>query len=285
MRQLKPFLTHAQQLDFMEQRGLEINDRTFALKHLRNIGYYRLSGYTRTLLHNKKYKEGTTFRHLIDIYKLDNDFRLLILRYTHYIEITFKADISYYHSKKYTSTGYRNPDTFYRKDWHQCFIGKLDCDMEHTTNDMVLHYKRKYGGQIPLWVCVEVMTFGEIARLYQNLKKEEKKIFTHKYNLSRKQIDRWIESCVNARNTAAHCGRFYNRPFTRIPVLIHKKQKHLICNSSAFAFVYVIYRLLPEPELRNKMIEDLEKLFEQYKDIDINPMGFSTQWKEIMVEN
>ena len=41
----KPFLTIDQQLDLIASRGLDIGDRDYAADCLKNIGYYRLSGY------------------------------------------------------------------------------------------------------------------------------------------------------------------------------------------------------------------------------------------------
>ena len=64
MEYTKPFLTFEQRADlFMNDRGM-VADRDDLINHLRDVGYYRLSGYWH--IHKKQdsdeFWEGTTFR-------------------------------------------------------------------------------------------------------------------------------------------------------------------------------------------------------------------------------
>ena len=45
MKPLKPWLAFADQLQLLQARGLEVNNRAAALDYLERLGYYRLSGY------------------------------------------------------------------------------------------------------------------------------------------------------------------------------------------------------------------------------------------------
>ena len=45
MKPLKPWLAFTEQLDVLQARGLEVEDRAAALDYLERLGYYRLSGY------------------------------------------------------------------------------------------------------------------------------------------------------------------------------------------------------------------------------------------------
>ena len=45
MKELKPWVSFAQQLELLQARGLEVEDRAAALDYLERLGYYRLSGY------------------------------------------------------------------------------------------------------------------------------------------------------------------------------------------------------------------------------------------------
>ena len=45
MKPLKPWLAFAQQLEVLQERGLQVEDRAAALDYLERLGYYRLSGY------------------------------------------------------------------------------------------------------------------------------------------------------------------------------------------------------------------------------------------------
>ncbi|KAE9627468.1 Abi family protein [Aeromonas veronii] len=41
----KPWLSHREQLNQLQQRGMTVTDEEAALDYLERIGYYRLSGY------------------------------------------------------------------------------------------------------------------------------------------------------------------------------------------------------------------------------------------------
>ena len=81
----KPFLSYAQQLDKLEnEKNLVIEDRIYAEAMLRRISYFALiSGYKK-LFRNPttwKYKDNTTFKEIVALYKFDESLRELFLKY------------------------------------------------------------------------------------------------------------------------------------------------------------------------------------------------------------
>ena len=46
MKYQKPHLTYEEQIELLRDRGLIISNPAQAIRHLKRIGYYRLSGYT-----------------------------------------------------------------------------------------------------------------------------------------------------------------------------------------------------------------------------------------------
>lgn len=70
----KPFLTFEQQADIlMRDRGM-VADRDVLVRHLQDVGYYRLGGYWH--IHKKRgtdeFWEGTTFDHVWELLSLRN---------------------------------------------------------------------------------------------------------------------------------------------------------------------------------------------------------------------
>ena len=69
-------------VNLLASRGLQICDRNKAIQHLENIGYYRLSAYMYPLLKMPKtahlYKEGSTFKKVMMLYRFDKKLRLLM---------------------------------------------------------------------------------------------------------------------------------------------------------------------------------------------------------------
>ena len=77
----KRFESSENLVDLLESRGLQICDRNKAIQYLDNIGYYRLSAYMYPLLKMPKtahlYKEGSTFKKVMMLYRFDKKLRLL----------------------------------------------------------------------------------------------------------------------------------------------------------------------------------------------------------------
>ncbi|MFC7062645.1 Abi family protein [Halobacillus seohaensis] len=65
----------------------------------------------------------------------------------------------------------------------------------------VEHHYKNYAGNFPVWVAMEVTSFGTIAKLYKNLKEELKKnIATVYYNVPYYYIESWLQSLTNVKN-------------------------------------------------------------------------------------
>lgn len=79
----KPFLTYAEQVDLLLQRGMLIEDRQAAILDLRRLGYYRLSAYwypfrVRVFDHREgldtpqdSFHQGVSFSSIVSNYEFD----------------------------------------------------------------------------------------------------------------------------------------------------------------------------------------------------------------------
>lgn len=78
----KRFESSENLVNLLESRGLQIYDRNKAIQYLDNIGYYRLSAYMYPLLKMPKtahlYKEGSSFKKVMMLYRFDKKLRLLM---------------------------------------------------------------------------------------------------------------------------------------------------------------------------------------------------------------
>lgn len=86
-------------VNLLESRGLQICDRNKAIQYLDNIGYYRLSAYMYPLLKMPKtahlYKEGSTFKKVMMLYRFDKKLRLLMFNEIEKIEIAIRPSSPY----------------------------------------------------------------------------------------------------------------------------------------------------------------------------------------------
>lgn len=76
----KPFLTPALQIEILKSHGLAITDKEKAIRWLRRIGYYRLTGYLYPFREaDGAFLEGTSIEHALSLYAFDKKLRLLVL--------------------------------------------------------------------------------------------------------------------------------------------------------------------------------------------------------------
>ncbi len=114
----KPPKTYQEQIELLISRGLIIKDTKRAERHLSAISYYRLSAYMLPYKQwdengfTDKYKLGTTWNQVHDLYVFDRKFRILIFDAIERLEIAIRTQIIYQLSHKYGSHWQDNKDLF-----------------------------------------------------------------------------------------------------------------------------------------------------------------------------
>lgn len=213
--------TIKQQIEILEERGCEINDIEYAKKCLTNINYYRLAHYFAPFKDSKKgrYKKGTTFEDGMRLYEFDRQLRRLIMTFLEEIEISFRAIVSNYHAMKYGALGYLNASTFDSGHNHASHLTRIERLMElNESEDFVKHHKNKYGGVMPVWVAMELFSFGNLTYFYIDMKEADQKELSAKYyNLNYRMVENYLLCLSDLRNACAHYTRLYENPLPMIP--------------------------------------------------------------------
>src|SRR5574344_342268 len=109
MKPLKPWLAFTEQLDVLQARGLEVENRAAALDYLNRLGYYRLSGYWYPLreidressarlgrpVREDRFVPGSRFEDVVKLYVFDKKLRLLALDALERIEMAVRVDVAH----------------------------------------------------------------------------------------------------------------------------------------------------------------------------------------------
>jgi len=283
---IKPPTTHNEQVKKYKDRNLYIEDSEKAENTLRNISYYRLSAYGLTLKdHKDQYKDGVTFEQLLSLYEFDKRLRLLLIGALETIEIAFRTHISYETAHKFGPLGYKDKENFIKEKFHTKSLEELDVLLSKSRKGelFIQHHYKKYNGNIPIWVAVEITSFGFLSKFYRNLKKDLKKhIADVYYKVPFIYLESWLQTLSNVRNICAHYGRLYNKKLTFEPKLFKEEARHFK-NDYIFAAIYIIQRLLTKTE-GNRFLTDLEALISEYEEnIEFCRIGFPQNWKLLLV--
>jgi abortive infection bacteriophage resistance protein len=275
------------QLLKLEHRGCIIEDRTFAKGILEKINYYRLTNYFEIFQQNsKRYLPETSFKRVVRIYDFDRRLRGQLLIFLEEIEISMRAVISNFHALKYGALGYLNDSTFNHHHNHNHFTSRLSRLLEtNTEKNFVSHYNRKHSGSFPLWVMMELFSFGMLAHFFKSLHKQDKKEIAEKHfdgKFSAGHIESWLDSMAALRNHCAHYSRLYANHIEPAPKPLEDLPFRM--GSDMFSFIYVIRQMyIKRIGGESNLATQLGALFEEYGDaIDLKALGFPEGWEEIL---
>lgn len=291
---LKPALTYNQQIERLKViHKLTISDDALALCILAQVNYYRLSAYGIGLKKSsnpEEYRDDITLEHIFRLYCFDSEFRNNIIHIVEQLEIMLRTRISYYLGITYGPEGYTDVRNFIDKQdrqgqsIHSKIMESLKREIQHNKNlPLVKHHLETYGGHFPIWVAVEIMTFGNIASLFDIMKTEDKKEISILFGTSPSHLKSWILALVEIRNICAHYNRLYNMPLKQTPFLYRENRKYRNEQNKVFPIVLVIKRMLCANEQWESFLKDINKTMNKYRDVVVlSFIGFPSEWYEIL---
>lgn len=294
MEELKNASTYDEQIDrLVNCHNVIVNDRNIAEDILKRVGYYRLSGYGIGLKkkdNREEYFDGITIESLYRLYAFDSKFRNLLIHVIEQIEIQLRAQISYYLGHKYGPECHKDRALFddkinkKGKSVYDSIISDFEYERERQKRiPFVKHHNEKYGGHFPIWVAVELFTFGNLTSLYSIMKTEDQKEIAQIYDTIPKHFNSWILSLLEVRNICAHYTRLYNMPLKQEPYLYRENKACKGTTNKVFPVLIIIKRMIDNEDIWNAFYEAMEKLIVEYKDvIRLSYMGFPENWEELL---
>ena len=280
----KYFSTFEQQVNWLQdEKHLIISHRQFAENALRHIGYFPLIGGYKHLFRvplTKIYKKDTTFEEIVALYEFDAELRELFFKYLLQIERHLRSLMSYYFSEMYgeSQSAYLDARNFNNTRKTQKTIVRLIATLHHaatTTDYAYINYYRNTYDNIPLWVLVNVLTFGNLSKMYQVFPQSlQSKVCKDIGTVNRKQMEQFLSILTKFRNVCAHGERLFTyRTVDAIADLpIHKKlnipmdvEQYIYGKKDLFAAVIAFRYLLPSADFRI-FKRRLTRLIDQTKD-------------------
>ena len=175
MKYDKPPLTFDQQIDRLIERGLQIPNRSLAVKTLQAISYYRFSAYFLPFQKEQnKFNDGTKFEDILQLYEFDRKLRLIFLDAIEWVEVGFRTHLTYYlaHQKFFGPLGYISAANFEKHFKHQEWLSKVKDDIGISKEVFVRHFFDKYSEpkDLPIWMMTEVISLNRLSIFFRFLK-------------------------------------------------------------------------------------------------------------------
>ena len=309
---IKPFLTYQQQIDkLVTEKHLIIKDISFAESKLKEIGYFNLIGGYKKPFRNpmtRIYINDTTFEDVYELYQFDNSLRKLIFQYLCQIERKVSTSIAYAFCEQFgeQQSEYLTKMNYNYTSSNQLKIDKLIKMLDRLANNNTdydyIIYQRNTHHNVPLWVLINTLTFGQISKMYSFLlSKTKSKVSLNFKFVNEKELEQYLKFLVLYRNVCAHNERlFSHRVYSEIPdTVLHKKleipkignqyskgKKDLFGVIIAFRYLLTNEDFLTFKKELTKLIEKYIKHSSRMTETELlDMMGFPINWKNITKYN
>ena len=250
MRYNKRPLSIQEQLELLQQRGLNIQNRELAAHFLEHIGYYRLSAYwlpfeqhhTTGNSRNHTFQPNTSFSQIIRLYAFDCELRHLVLEAIERIEISARTQWANALAMKYGAHAHLDKTLFASPHQHDQIVSRLEQDLKNSTETFVVHYRRNYDTPElpPIWAIVETLSFGSLSRWIKSTKDNAiKKSIAQNIGLPTvDSLEKTLHTLTPVRNVCAHHGRLWNRRFAMRPPTIKALRNQMATDRLAANHLY-----------------------------------------------
>ena len=230
----KPVKTANQIITDLQSKGIIVRNIPNAVNTLENINYFRFKIYLRHFMDESTgvYYPNTKFDEALELYRFDDELRDLIFSIIGRIEIKLRSKLDY------IVTGYTNKPFWYldksyvNENSMYSWWGKVNSSFIRSKDKFAVHYKENYYNTNdnykllpPFWIISELLTFGELRELYNNIDRNafnipgtrDNKIdeLSQQFGASNfSTLKNWIRSIRDVRNKCAHHSRLWNTNLT-----------------------------------------------------------------------
>jgi len=315
----KEFKTYRKLISILRVRGMSIkkgSEGSRIIRILQNENYYNIiNGYKKLFIKisststtDEVYKDGTTFDEVYFLYLFDRELRNIHLKYLLKLENNFKSIVSHSFSKKYGHDNYLKLENFNNSSSKDAAnIIRLISDIQQEiarqlskNNEMISHYIAEHG-YIPLWVLINVLTFGKITNFYFNMKESDKIVIAKEFGVQYRELHKYMTMLGFARNKCAHGERFYDISFSQ---RIHSKSiknfsilglprdksgSYIKGTCDAYSIAIIFKQLLSKQDFREfyfSIETAIKKLTKHIHTINVDEilyvMGYTNNWKNIL---
>lgn len=280
--------TYAEQVEQLRQRGMQVDDAERAAFYLQHLNYYRLGAYWLPFEADHgshRFRPGTRFEAVLDLYIFDRELRLLILDAIERFEVSARAQWAYQLAHQHGTHAHLDPGLAHNVERWQYNLDRLSDEVRRSDETFVKHLTQNYQEALPpVWAVCEVMSLGLLSRWYQNLRPmATRRAIASVYACDQRVLQSWLHHLTFIRNTCAHHSRLWNRDFTIIPELPRTKPASLATASIAgsrklyntlLILLHLMDAIAPDHHWRQRLVA----LIDTHQP-PVQAMGFPEGWR------
>lgn len=298
MNTSKPVLSFENLIKKIEEKNIIVKDIDKAKKILERINYQRLLVYRLHFIKSKK-ETKIVFNDIYKLYLFDKELKTLFYPILESIEFTLRAKIAYHLGIVLGVHCHLDLDNFNQTEQHEKLLDmlkwKLDPD-NYSRHQIIKYHQEKYDDDVPIYKIVEILTLGQLSKLFSNIKSKEiqseilKSFKRKEHKLNIKTISSWFKTITDVRNICAHHELLWNRKYEPVAIRnkvwkdsisFRNKDKEVY---SIFAIFLICKILMLDRDSFQIFISSFNDLIQSYSDIiQLSDLGFPDNWIEILL--
>lgn len=317
MEYVKPWISISDQIEKLESKGVRIGDRAVAASVLREVGYYRLTGYLYPFRESSSVTDEVGRRHVevYDRYRagtelgaagafiaFDRSLRLLVIEGVERIEVAVRTQVGHVlgehtpfaHEDGTLFTGAftaPRPDAPDGSSAHTAWLQRVRDRQDSSDEQFVAHFRTKYDDRMPIWALTEILELGHLARLYGGLRNDVATRIAREFGVpTKKTMLSWLASVNYVRNVAAHHARLFNRKLVAVPKRPKPDEVPLLAHLSrsdapkqfgvynTVAVMAYLLRSIPSDRDWAERVAALLGTFPSTEHIDVSSTGLGAGW-------
>lgn len=305
----KPYLNYNEQIEKLKSKGLTISDEKYALTVLKKYGYYSLiCGYKDAFKNKttKNYKDGTKFEEIVQLYEFDAALRRLFLQYSIIVEKQLKVHLATAFTENfsesqcdYLDVNNYDYDTLKNRQDINTLIKVITSIIDKGNYHYIEHAKANHNN-VPLWVLLNAVTFGQTVKMYQLQKQSIKYCISKEYPfLNEGTLAPVLREVTICRNSCAHGERLYTfKTREACPKLMLHEKLNIPLNANGNEYTYgqrdlfsvvISFKYLLDSSDFKEFKNSLSKLIKRYQreskaeivTMILKEMGFPSNWETI----
>lgn len=290
MKYSKQFKTFDEQAELLISRGMGA-DRDVLVSHLRDVGYYRLSGYWHIFKReDNTFEEGTTFARVWDLYTFDRQLKLAVFDAIERVEVYIRTQLAYELAQARGPFGYLDRESLPNldDDRYNKLLRRCKDAFDRSREPFVIHFRDVYGDDHdlpPYWMLVNLMDFGMVFTLYRGAPNSVRKSIASTFGIEPRVMDSWLMTLNTTRNICAHHGRLWNRTLGTKPSIPRAKNDsrwHLpykVRGDKVFVILTMLSVMLEVVAPDTKWRDRLFRLIHTRSEKNMRRMGFGLGWE------
>ena len=279
------------QLAMLKQRGLIVSDEDTALKQLASISYFRLASYWKIFETDEathQFASDTRLEDVISLYTFDRELRSIIFTAIQDIEVALRTRIIHFFSLSHGAFWFMDASKFNSRSIFQTCLDNIQVELSRSKEEFLQEHFAKYSSPSmpPVWKTLEVVSFGNLSKLYANMKDVEvKKQVAKSVGLPQyTYLESWMRSLTVLRNCCAHHARAWNRRYPAMPQLPRRLPltwvdtqhiRPMKLYAQLCTLLYLEQSITPNSQIKNMLLS----LLNAYPNTITRQMGFPRGWE------